>query len=364
MIFTKLKTILVVTLLLLPFCAAAQKEKPFPSRAEILALMHRVDDYQVANPVMPPMDRNWERGTWYTGVTEAWKATRDQAFFNQALNWGKLNDWQVGTEKLGANRIFCSETWTELYLVQHDPAFIAPTEKAIASPDPNSPAGAERWYLDGGKPYIDSIYGASVFPMLAQATGNQKYLVTMHSFFDDVTGILWDEDAGLFYRDPTYIGKRTANGKKILWSRGNGWAFAGIARVLEYLPRNDPQRKKMLEMYKRMAAELIKRQSPDGFWRANLDDPDDVPNPESSGTGFFCFGLAWGIHHHILDEKVYLPAIKRAYAALAGAVGPDGRVGWGQQVDAKPNPAGQQSTHEYVTGTFLLASGEVYKLSK
>ena len=47
---------------------------------------------------------------------EAWKATRDEAFFKQALDWGKQNDWQVGTEKLGANRLFCSETWTELYL--------------------------------------------------------------------------------------------------------------------------------------------------------------------------------------------------------------------------------------------------------
>ncbi len=364
MFFPRLKKTIACTLLLLPIGALAQNEKQFPSRAEILALMHRVDDYQIANPVMPAMDRNWERGTWYTGVMEAWNATRDQAFFNQALNWGKQNDWQIGTEKLGSNRLFCSETWTQLYLVKHDPEMIAPTEKALASPEPNSPAGAERWYLDGGKPYIDSLYGASVFPMLALATGNRKYLATMHSFFNDVNGVLWDEDSGLYYRDPTYIGKRTANGKKIFWSRGNGWAFAGIARILEYLPQNDPLRKKLFANYKRMAAELIKRQSPDGFWRANLDDPDDVPNPESSGTGFFCFGLAWGINHHILDSKTYLPATKRAYAALAGAVGPDGRVGWGQQVDAKPNPAGQQSTHEYVTGTFLLASGEVYKLSR
>jgi unsaturated rhamnogalacturonyl hydrolase len=364
MILSKKKNVIACALLLLAIHAAAQSEKPFPSRAEILALMHRVDDYQVANPVMPPMDRNWERGTWYTGVMEAWIATHDQSFFNQALNWGKLNDWQIGTERLGANRLFCSETWTELYLVQQDPEMIAPTEKSLLTADPNSPAGAKRWYLDGEKPYIDSLYGASVFPMLALATGRRQYLATMHSFFDDVSGALWDNDAGLYYRDPTYIGKRTANGKKILWSRGNGWAFAGIVRILEYLPRNDPEEKKLLAIYKRMAAELIKRQSPDGFWRANLDDPDDVPNPESSGTGFFCFGLAWGIDHHILNEKIYWPATKRAYAALAGAVGPDGRVGWGQQVDARPNPAGQQSTHEYVTGAFLLASGEVYKLSK
>jgi rhamnogalacturonyl hydrolase YesR len=200
--------------------------------------------------------------------------------------------------------------------------------------------------------------------MLARVPGKQEYLTTMRAFFDDVSGELWDQESGLYYRDPTYIGKRTAHGRKVFWSRGNGWAFAGIARILEYLPRNDPERPKLLAIYRRMASELIKRQSPDGFWRANLDDPEDVPNPESSGTAFFCFGLAWGMNHHILDRRTYLPATKNAYAALAAAVSPEGKVQWGQQVDARPNPAQRASTHEYVTGAFLLASGEVYKLSR
>jgi unsaturated rhamnogalacturonyl hydrolase len=343
--------------------ATAQKPAPLPLRAEILALMHRVDSWQGAHPVMPPTDRNWERGTWYTGVMEAWKATHDEAFLNNGLAWGKQNEWQVGTEKLGANRLFCSETWIELYLAKKDPAMIAPTIEWLAANEPNSPAGAKRWYLDGGKPYVDSLYGAAALAMLNRATGKQEYLTIMRSFFDDVTGELWDKDSGLYYRDPTYIGKLTTHGKKVFWSRGNGWAFAGIARILEYLPRNDSERKKYLAIYRRMASELIKRQSPDGFWRANLDDAEDVPNPESSGTGFFCFGLAWGINNKILNRREFLPATKKAYAALAAAISPEGKVQWGQQVDARPNPAARESTHEYVTGTFLLAASEVYKMA-
>src|ERR1035438_9319784 len=84
---------------------------------------------------------------------------------------------------------------------------------------------------------------------------------------------------------------------------------------------------------------------------------------ESSGTAFFCFGLAWGINRHILDRREFLPATEKAYAALADAVGPEGKVQWGQLVDSKPNPAQRESTHEYVTGAFLLAASEVYKLS-
>jgi rhamnogalacturonyl hydrolase YesR len=167
----------------------------------------------------------------------------------------------------------------------------------------------------------------------------------------------------LYYRDPSFIGKRTVRGKKVFWSRGNGWAFAGIARILEYLPEKDPARRKYLAIYRRMASELVKRQSADGFWRANLDDAEEFPNPETSGTAFFCFGFAWGINHKILDRRQFLPATQEAYAALASAVSPEGKVQWGQLVDSRPNPTARDSTHEYVTGAFLLAAGEVYKLT-
>src|SRR6267143_2320362 len=70
--------------------------------------------------------------------------------------------------------------------------------------------------------------------MLTRATGNSKYLDIMHSFFDDVTAQLWDKQSGLYYRDDRFIGKLNANGKKIFWSRGNGWVFAGIPRIRDH----------------------------------------------------------------------------------------------------------------------------------
>ena len=246
---------------------------------------------------------------------------------------------------------------------------IAPVIKWLATPDPTSPAGSKQWYLDPygsdkGQVYVDSLYGASALVMLAKATGDQNYIDIMNAFFNDVTGRLLDKKAGLYYRDPRFIGQRSANGRKILWSRGNGWAFAGIARVLEYLPMNHPSRKQYLEIFRRQAAELVKRQGPDGLWRANLDDPDQFPNPETSGTGFFCFGLAWGINHGVLNRQEYLTAVEKAWAGLTQSLSPEGAVLWGQQVGDQPNVVAHESTHEYVTGTFLLSGSEVYKLAR
>jgi rhamnogalacturonyl hydrolase YesR len=343
-----------------------------PRKQEILALLQKANSWQLAHPVMKPDDRNWQRGTWYTGVMAAWKSTHDPAFLNQALAWGRQHQWQVGTEHNGANRLFCVETWAELYLLKKDSAMIEPAIKWLATPDPRSPGGAKQWYLDNdvdshnkvhGFVYVDSLYGAPALAMLARATGDNKYIDLMNAFFDDVAGQLLDKESGLYYRDPRFIGQRTANGKKILWSRGNGWAFAGTARVLEYLPKHHPSQQHYLEMFRRQAAELVKRQGADGLWRVNLDDPDQFPNPETSGTGFFCFGLAWGINHGVLNRKEYLPAVEKAWAGLTQNLGPEGKVLGGQQEDGEPHPFAPENPHEYVTGTFLLSGSEVYKLA-
>jgi len=341
---------------------------PLPEKQEVLALLEKANSWQLAHPEMKPDDRDWQRATWYTGVMAAWKATGNAAWLNQALAWGRRHAWQVGTEPDGANRLFCVETWAELYLARHDPAMIEPAIRWLATPDPLTPAGSSQWYLDhyGDNPgavYVDSLYGAAALAMLSKATGDPKYLDTVSAFFDDVTGQLLDQDEGLYYRDRRFIGQRTTNGKKILWSRGNGWAFAGIARVLEYLPPNHPSRESYLEVFRRQAAELVKRQGADGLWRVNLDDPGQFPNPETSGTGFFCFGLAWGINQGVLDRRAYLPAAEKAWAGLTASLSPEGAVQWGQQVDGQPHAVARDSTHEFVTGTFLLAGSEMYKLA-
>lgn len=325
-------------------------------------MLHRVNDWQIAHPRMKPDDRNWERGTWYTGVMASYKATGDNKFLQQALAWGQQHQWQVGTEKAGGNRLFCVETWAECYFVKQDKAMLAPSIERLDTAAENSPAGAKVWYFEGGRRYADSLYGASALAMLAKATGDKKYLAYMHDFFWDVQAELFDKDDGLFYRDKRFIGQTTKNGKKVFWSRGNGWVLGGIARILDYLPEGDPQRPRYVELLKTMAAAVAKRQGENGLWRPNLADPDDAPMQETSGSGFFCYGIAWGINHELLDRATYEPVARKAWAGLVKSVSAEGKVQWGQLVGDRPNGVQQQDTHEYVTGTFLLAGSEMLRL--
>ena len=348
-----------------------------PRKREILALLHKVNSYQQAHPVVEtegsgqpitdPLQHPWPRATWYTGVLAAWKATKDPAFLEQSLAYGRELQWQIGKEQVGPNRLWPIQLWAELYLIKKDQAMIQPSLKWLATSDPLTPAGSPQWYLDARSapplPLADSLYGMPALAMLAKATGDKKYIDIMNAFFDGTTSAVFDKEAGLYYRDTTYIGQKSPNGKRVFWSRANGWVFAAIPRVLDYLPKNDPGRERYVQIFRRMASELVKRQGSDGLWRVNLDDPDQFPTPETSGSGFFCFGLAWGLRHGVLKGSEYMRATEKAWSGLVRCLSPEGKVLWGQGVDAEPNSVARESTHEFVTGAFMLAGSEVYELA-
>ncbi|HEY4337458.1 MAG TPA: glycoside hydrolase family 88 protein, partial [Puia sp.] len=108
-----------------------------------------------------------------------------------------------------------------------------------------------------------------------------------------------------------------------------------------------------------MAARIAGLQQPDGGWRTSLLDPGRYPNKETSGTAFYCFALAWGVHHGVLDRGRYWPVVRKAWAALAEAVQPDGRLGFVQQIGDQPGAADASSTEAYGVGGFLLAGAEI-----
>jgi len=341
---------------------ASKIETPF-SAASITTLLEKVNRYQTEHPVKNKSDRNWERGTWFTGVMAAGAATGDTNYFEQAWRFGEEQQWQPGTEKSGGNVLTCTQTYLELYFLKHDRACIAPVIAWLDSGKPNTPSGAKVWYLEGGRRYADSLYvGAPALAMLAKATGDQKYLDWMNAFFWDVQAELFDAEAGLFYRDARFIGTKTVNGKKIFWSRGNGWAFASLPRILACLPENDSNRPKFVALFKQMAVAIAKQQQPDGLWRANLGDAAELPAPESSGSGFFCYGMSWGIRNGLLDRKTFLPIVRKAWVGLTGCVSEAGMVRFGQPVGDRPVAVNAEDTHEYVTGAFLLAGSEVLRL--
>ena len=114
-----------------------------------------------------------------------------------------------------------------------------------------------------------------------------------------------------------------------------------------------------------MAARILALQQGDGLWRASLLDPESYPGGEVSGSGFYCYALAWGINNGLLDRQTYQPAVQKAWRALTQCVDNNGRVGWVQPIGADPRKNfNAESWEVYGTGAFLLAGSEVIKLKR
>jgi unsaturated rhamnogalacturonyl hydrolase len=136
--------------------------------------------------------------------------------------------------------------------------------------------------------------------------------------------------------------------------------FAGLARILNELPQNHPSRPRYETLFKQMASRLLSLQGAAGCWPVSLLEPQKTP--ETSGTGFFVYGLAWGIHHGLLPSAEYRQAADRGWHALTSAVTADGKLGWVQPVGAAPDRVSPDDTQLYGVGAFLLAASEMSAL--
>jgi unsaturated rhamnogalacturonyl hydrolase len=196
---------------------------------------------------------------------------------------------------------------------------------------------------------------------------NQNMLTAMHTLFTNTekmeggTG-LYDESQSLWWRDKDFAGTNT------YWSRGNGFAIAAVAKVANALPASDARRAEYLRVLKNMAAKLKTLQRSDGFWNADLTNPNNFGGPETSGTVFITYALAWGIHNKVLPAADYQPVVEKAWQGLTTvAVAKDGRLGYVQGPAVKPadsQPVKATDQAAYGVGGFLLAGAELSTLYK
>ena len=176
------------------------------------------------------------------------------------------------------------------------------------------------------------------------------------------TDFLFDKKESLYYRDERFK-TQLDNDTKIFWARGNGWVFAGLANILNELDPQSKEYKYFLNIYKKMAKKLLEIQTPQGHWAMSLLGQEFYPTPETSGSSFYTYGLAWGINNGILDKESYSPAVIKGWNAMVSHVSEEGMLGYVQPIGAAPGSAWPDKTEVYGTGAFLSAGSEVYKLS-
>src|SRR6266852_7017713 len=240
-----------ISLILVPVQTQAQRKEDIYSRRNIAAIMSRVYDWQITNPVeINQRNSNlWARAAFYTGIMAAYSTTHDKKYFEQAVKWSEGREWKLGERPRHADDQSPGQTYLELYLLKKDPVMIAHTKATLDAMLNDPKPGREDWW------WCDALFMAPpVLARLSAATGDKKYLDYLNIMWWDTTDFLFDQEAKLYYRDKNYIGNLNPNGKKIFWARGNGWVMAGTVRVLQYLPRDKQYRERYIKLLQTMAA--------------------------------------------------------------------------------------------------------------
>jgi rhamnogalacturonyl hydrolase YesR len=335
----------------------------------VLQLMRHTGDWQLTHNRGKRSPKGWIEATGYLGIMSLAKLSGDPRYSDAMLQMARENRWGFAVDKYFADNHLVGETYLKLHQLDPATANIAPLraqfDSIIARPrvfptlDFSQPKITDEWS------WCDSLFmGPPVWALLADVTGDKKYLDFAVKNWWRTRDYLYDKEEHLYYRDSKFFNKREANGKKVFWSRGNGWVLGGLARWLEYLPKDHPDRPRFEAHFKELAERVAGLQHADGFWRASLLDPDSYPMQETSGTALFTFGLAWGINNGLLDRATYQPVVTKGWTALVSCVKATGKLTHVQPVGASPGRFDPESTASYGVGAFLLAGTEVHRMSK
>jgi unsaturated rhamnogalacturonyl hydrolase len=323
--------------------------------------LRKVADWQLARSA-PHFDRIWTSSVMYVGFLAASRATGDPKYRKAMADMSKHFDYQLRDRLPNADDLSIGQVYLDLYLEEKRPSLINLTRAELvdllplATVKPND-ARIPWWWCDA------LFMAPPVWVKMYKATGDRKYLDYVHLNWKRTSDLLYDKDEHLYARDASYIDKREPNGKKMFWSRGEGWVMGGIALILDDIPADDPQRGFYVQQLREMSARVASLQDADGMWHAGLLDPKTYPLPEVSGSSLFVYAMAYGVNRGILDEKTYRPVIAKAWAGILKNVYADGRLGNIQQTGAEPAFYRPGSSFNYGVGAFMLAASEVKALA-
>ena len=344
--------------------------------AEVENVIRKVNTYwQTNNPA--EVRSFWDNAAYHTGNMEVYKLLKDKKMLNYSIRWAEHNHWKGATEpdpakwkykQYGEGQDYvlfgdwqiCFQTYIDLYNMAPSKKKIA-RAKEVMSYEADSKAHDYWWWAD-------ALY--MVMPVMTKMyklTGEEKYLDKLYENLCYCDSIMLDNETGLYFRDGKYVypKHKTASGKKDFWARGDGWVLAGLAKVLQDMPKTYKHYQFFADKFVTLAEAVKKIQQPQGHWTRSMMDPEQAPGYETSGTAFFCYGMLWGVNNGYLTKKEFEPAIEKAWNYLTTvAMQQNGKIGYVQPIGERAIP-GQtvdaNSEANFGVGAFLLSACEYYR---
>ena len=224
--------------------------------AAVGAAMRKVAAWELPR-AQPYFDRIWTWSVLYTGFMAESAALGDPQYRDAMQAMSEKFHWELRSEVPNADDQSIAQTYLELDLLQPAPEKIAPTRAALdrlfagqAPPIPSVQAKIPWWWCDA------LFMAPPVWSRMYAVTHDTKYLDYVDRHWWETSDLLYDRERHLYYRDITFLHKTGVHEQPVFWSRGNGWVMAGIARTLEYMPQDEPNRGRYERQLREMAAAI------------------------------------------------------------------------------------------------------------
>ncbi len=383
--------VLVFCVLILSACATSpsgaddlfsQRNSNALDPATIDAVGDKVMDWQIANlddlsyirniRASTEDRRGWVHGAMYVGMMNWAALPGNDEYFAPLRKISEEEEWRLGERLFHGDDHIVGQLYLTLYEREQDPQMIDHTIRQLNQVLVANPSDTLEFLGDGVRGvgrvcqlrwcWCDALFmSPQTWIKLSLVTGDDKYMAYADKEFWATTDYLQDPETNLYFRDSRYFTMREDAGNKIFWARGNGWVYAGLVNILRILPQDHPSYPRYVQLYKDMSVTIAGLQHDNGFWSPSLLDKSEDNKPETSGSGFMTYGLAWGLNNGHLDDATYGPVVRKGWSALVSAVGDDGKLGWVQPIGSAPDSVLETDSQLYGVGAFLLAAEQMTK---
>jgi len=213
--------------------------------------------------------------------------------------------------------------------------------------------------------WLDDLYMSVPFlARMGDLTGDRKYFDFAAKQVKQFTKYLYDENSGLYFH--CYYDDIKEQGVAH-WGRANGWSIVAQANLLEFLPKDHPDRPELLRIFKQQILGLARYQSETGLWHQILDRNDSYL--ETSCTAMFTYAVAKGVNEGWIEPR-YKTIAEEGWKGIASMINKIGQVenicvGTGTStamIHYYKRPVSLNDIHGL--GAVLLAGVEVMKLPK
>ena len=365
--------------------AGAQK---MPEKKNIVACMesvndnfmkrHRPDGETVGSNTVH-LSNAWTTSVYFEGLMALNRVSPQSKYTEYALIWAETNRWNFKgiPQTLDSDNQCCAQTYIDLYRMYGNPQALNHVERMVNNVVNNTTQNDWK--------EVSALQTAMpVYAKMCALKKDMRYVERMMELYHHLRNTigLYNPIDGLWWQSAAYMPPyKEPNGANCYWSRGNGWALAGLARTLEEIDSaipdfTDEELQKLKDIRHVLAMDFVStamavknRQREDGFWNCSLADSLHYGGPESTSTSLFIYGMAWGIRKHLLSPDIFLTAVLKGWRGMTEkAVHPEGTLGYVQGEGQEPKDsqpvrhAFRTEGEDFATGCFLLAGSEMFRL--